>query len=182
MRWSIGRKIASAFGVALAMLLVVGVVSHDSTAKLIDSAEWVRHSHQVVTGLDEFLSAMKDAETGQRGYLITGTPRYLEPYQGARELADQKLKQVRELTADNPDQQQRLATQIAASSQQQMVGMDQVVQAMENIKTASTQNVASTKQTETASRNIGELGRKLEKLVALYKVNAKERSMAANAS
>jgi methyl-accepting chemotaxis protein len=108
MRWSIGRKIASAFGVALAMLLVVGVVSHDSTAKLIDSAEWVRHSHQVVTGLDEFLSAMKDAETGQRGYLITGTPRYLEPYQGARELADQKLKQVRELTADNPDQQQRL--------------------------------------------------------------------------
>jgi methyl-accepting chemotaxis protein len=108
MKWSIGRKIASAFGVALAMLLVVGVVSHDSTAKLIDSAEWVRHSHQVVTGLDEFLSAMKDAETGQRGYLITGTPRYLEPYQGARELADQKLKQVRELTADNPDQQQRL--------------------------------------------------------------------------
>jgi CHASE3 domain sensor protein len=108
MRWSIGRKIASAFGVALAMLLVVGAVSHDSTAKLVNSAEWVRHTHQVLTGLDEFLSAVKDAETGQRGYIITGEVRYLEPYQGARELADQKLKQVRELTSDNPIQQQRL--------------------------------------------------------------------------
>ena len=58
----------------------------------------------------------------------------------------------------------------------------QTKQTMENIKTASTKNVASTKQTETAARNIGELGRKLEQLVALYKVNAKERSMAANAS
>jgi len=74
------------------------------------------------------------------------------------------------------------ATQIAASSQQQMAGMDQVAQAMESIKTASTQNVASTKQTETAARNIGELGLKLEQLVALYKVNTKERSMAANVS
>ena len=108
MRWSIGGKIASAFAVALVMLLIVGVVSHDSTAKLVDSAEWVRHSHQVVMGLDEFLSAMKDAETGQRGYVITGETRYLEPYQGARGLADQKLKQVRELTSDNPNQQQRL--------------------------------------------------------------------------
>ena len=108
MRWSIGRKIASAFGVALAMLIIVGAVSHDSTAKLVDSAAWVRHTHQVLAGLDEFVSAFKDAETGQRGYIITGEPRYLEPYQGARELADQKLKQVRELTSDNPNQQQRL--------------------------------------------------------------------------
>jgi CHASE3 domain sensor protein len=108
MRWSIGTKIASVFGVALTVLLGVGVVSHDSTANLIASADWVRHSHQVVTGLDEFLSAMKDGETGQRGYLITGEARYLAPYRGARELADQKLKQLRELTSDNPNEQQRI--------------------------------------------------------------------------
>jgi methyl-accepting chemotaxis protein len=62
------------------------------------------------------------------------------------------------------------ATQIAASSQQQMAGMDQVALAMESIKTASTQNVASTKQTETAAKNINELGRKLKDLVAVYRV------------
>jgi CHASE3 domain sensor protein len=50
MRWSIGRKIASAFGLVVTLLLVVGAVSRDSAAKLIDSSEWVQHTHQVLTG------------------------------------------------------------------------------------------------------------------------------------
>jgi methyl-accepting chemotaxis protein len=108
MKWSIGMKIGSGFGVALAALMVVGAVSFNSTAKLIDSAEWVGHTHEVLSELDSVLSAFKDAETGQRGYIITGEARYLEPYQGALEIVDQKLKHLRELTADNPIQQQRL--------------------------------------------------------------------------
>ena len=108
MKWSIGKKIGSGFGLALIALTIVGAVSYDSTTKLIDSAEWVRHTHEVLNGLDELLSAMKDAETGQRGYVITGEARYLEPYQGARETVDEKLKHLRELTADSAIQQQRL--------------------------------------------------------------------------
>ena len=57
------------------------------------------------------------------------------------------------------------ATQIAASSQQQMVGMDQVALAMENIKQASMQNVAGTKQAETAAQSLHELGQKLGSLI-----------------
>jgi methyl-accepting chemotaxis protein len=108
MRWSIGSKIGSGFGLALVALMVVGAVSFNSTAKLIDSADWVRHTHEVLGGLDDVLSGMKDAETGQRGYVITGETRYLTPYQGARELVDQKLRHLRELTSDNPIEQQRL--------------------------------------------------------------------------
>ncbi|MFZ1010143.1 MAG: CHASE3 domain-containing protein, partial [Candidatus Sulfotelmatobacter sp.] len=108
MRWSIGKKIGSGFGLALIALAIVGAVSYDSTSKLIDSAEWVRHTHEVLNRLDELLSGMNDAETGQRGYVITGEARYLEPYQGARGVVDQKQKSLRELTADNPTQQQRL--------------------------------------------------------------------------
>jgi methyl-accepting chemotaxis protein len=48
--------------------------------------------------------------------------------------------------------------------------MDQVVLAMENIKQASTQNVASTKQAETAAQSLHDLGQKLKKLVEQYKV------------
>ena len=62
------------------------------------------------------------------------------------------------------------ATQIAASSQQQLVGMDQVAGAMENIKQASTQNVASAKQLETAARNLNDLGQRLKQMVESYKV------------
>jgi methyl-accepting chemotaxis protein len=108
MRWSIGSKIGSGFGLALVVLLVVGAVSYDSIRKFNSSADWVRHTHEVLTGLDELLSGMKDAETGERGYVITGEPRYLEPYNAARDLVDQKLKLVRRLTSDNPVQQQRL--------------------------------------------------------------------------
>jgi methyl-accepting chemotaxis protein len=108
MKWSIGNKIASGFGLALAVLLVVGAVSYDSTTKLSVSADWVRHTHEVITSLDELLSATKDGETGERGFVITGELRYLEPYNAARDVVDQKLKQVRDLTSDNPIQQQRL--------------------------------------------------------------------------
>jgi methyl-accepting chemotaxis protein len=109
MRWSIGKKIGSGFGLALLALTIVGAVSYDSTSALIDSAELVRHAHAVLDGLDELLSGMKDAETGQRGYVITGEAPYLAPYQGAREAVDQKLKLLLESTADNPIQQRRLA-------------------------------------------------------------------------
>jgi methyl-accepting chemotaxis protein len=60
------------------------------------------------------------------------------------------------------------ATQIAASSQQQLVGMDQVAGAMESIKQASTQNVASARQLETAARNLSDLGQRLKRLVDNY--------------
>jgi methyl-accepting chemotaxis protein len=62
------------------------------------------------------------------------------------------------------------AAQIAASSQQQLVGMDQMALAMENIKQASTQNVAGTKQTETAAQNLHDLGQKLKQIVERYTV------------
>ena len=58
------------------------------------------------------------------------------------------------------------ATQIAASSQQQMVGMDQVALAMENIKQASVQNVAGARQAETAAHNLNDLGQKLNLMIA----------------
>jgi methyl-accepting chemotaxis protein len=60
--------------------------------------------------------------------------------------------------------------QIAASSHQQLVGMDQVALAMDNIKQASTQNVAGTKQTETAAHSLHEVGQKLKQTVERYKV------------
>ena len=72
--------------------------------------------------------------------------------------------------ADSIGEAAQAATQIAASAQQQLVGMDQVALAMENIKQASTQNVASTKQAETAAQNLHDLGQKLKQLVGQYQL------------
>src|ERR1700744_2247299 len=58
--------------------------------------------------LDELLSTIKDAETGQRGYLLTNNDRYLEPYNAALPVATAELDQLAELTRDNPNQQARI--------------------------------------------------------------------------
>ena len=74
------------------------------------------------------------------------------------------------LLADGIAEAAQAATQIAASSQQQMAGMDQVALAMDNIKQASAQNVAGTKQAEAAAQGLHELGQRLKQLAAQYKV------------
>lgn len=60
--------------------------------------------------------------------------------------------------------------QIAASSQQQLIGMDQVVSAMENIRQAALQMASSTKQTEQSAHNLHNLGSRLQEIVKFYKV------------
>jgi len=79
------------------------------------------------------------------------------------------IEAIRQLTESIVDAAQA-ATQISASSQQQVLGMDQVAQAMESIKVASSQNMAGTKQAETAARQLHEMGEKLHVIVARYKL------------
>jgi methyl-accepting chemotaxis protein len=108
MKWSIGNKIGSGFGVVLAVLVIVGAVSSYSTSKLIDAADWVVHTHQVLDDLSNLEGTMKDAWSGVRGYLLTGDESYLRPYEGSQQRARRILQDLRKLTADNPRQQQRL--------------------------------------------------------------------------
>lgn len=76
---------------------------------------------------------------------------------------------IQELTRSIAEASQAV-TQIAASNQQQLVGMDQVAIAMTNIKQATAQNAASTKQVETTVRSLQELGQKLKEMIERYKV------------
>lgn len=74
------------------------------------------------------------------------------------------------LLADSIAESANASTQIAASSHQQMVGMEQVAQAMENIKDASTLSVTSTRQAEQSAQNLHELGQKLKGLAERFKL------------
>lgn len=71
---------------------------------------WVVHTHEVLTESGQFLSAMTDAETGQRGYLLTRDSEYLEPYHIGTSESKQHLETLLRLTSDNSKQQQRLKT------------------------------------------------------------------------
>ncbi|SHN07139.1 CHASE3 domain-containing protein [Chitinophaga sp. CF418] len=62
------------------LLVVSSVASFFSIRNLLQSAFWVDHTNAVIYRLENTLSFMKDAETGQRGYLLTGDEDFLEPY------------------------------------------------------------------------------------------------------
>jgi len=108
MKWNIGTKIIAGFAVALIALIALSIASYVSLSQLKTNNGLVAHTYIVLQGLEEVISSLKDAETGQRGYLITGQDRYLDPFNAALPNIKKSMTDVRELTKDNPAQQQRL--------------------------------------------------------------------------
>ena len=107
--WSVGRRLLAGFGLSALTLVVIALVSYRSSTTLIENDSLVAHGHQVRAELADLLSEMKDAETGQRGFLLTGSDAYLEPYQAALRLVKASQADLIKLTSDNPRQQRRLA-------------------------------------------------------------------------
>ncbi len=73
-----------------------------------DKLKWVDHTNEVLMVKGKLLSAIKDAETGQRGYLLADNPSYLEPYYAGVYEANSNFYKLKELTIDNAEQQERL--------------------------------------------------------------------------
>ncbi|WP_076416218.1 diguanylate cyclase domain-containing protein [Shewanella sp. UCD-KL12] len=73
-----------------------------------EKLKWVNHTHDVIIVSEQFLGAMKDAETGQRGFLLTKNTAYLEPYHTGGLAAKKYIAELRLLTVDNSDQQARV--------------------------------------------------------------------------
>ena len=107
-RLKIGTKIGFGFAMSVALLTTIGLISYQSTNKLIETSRREKHTYQVLSQLEELSSQVTNAETGQRGYIITGEQRYLEPLQAAIQVLQPKVKELRRLTADNPNQQRQL--------------------------------------------------------------------------
>jgi PAS domain S-box-containing protein len=72
-----------------------------------DAEGWVVHTYRVINSTESLMSMMKDAETGERGYLLTGDESYLGPYNSAIAALPRGLKELKDLTSDNPSQQAR---------------------------------------------------------------------------
>lgn len=105
---SIQTKILLGFAISLMSLSIAGLTGYRTTQNLIETADWVAHTHKVKTLIESVVSQLKDAETGQRGYLLTGNPTYLEPYESGASAISTILARVKNLTIDNPMQQERI--------------------------------------------------------------------------
>lgn len=104
MNWNVGTKIGSGFGLTLTIFVIVGVVSYQAVVQQTDDAYWVSHTHEVQNQLSQLLTNLQDAETGQRGYVITGLDRYLAPYTAGSAAAETNRRRLAQLVSDSPRQ------------------------------------------------------------------------------
>lgn len=77
--------------------------------QLSRSLGWVSHTSQVQRGIEQVLVSLLDAETGQRGFLLTGDRRYSEPALAAANKVRRELAALNALTSDNAAQRTELA-------------------------------------------------------------------------
>jgi CheY-like chemotaxis protein/CHASE3 domain sensor protein len=88
----------------VAIILFNGWFLHRNFTAVSDQQKWVEHTHQVISEFDLVLSSVKDAETGARGYRLTGKEEYLEPFRkGVIEMRQHMLR-AGALVQDNPQQ------------------------------------------------------------------------------
>jgi len=106
--WTFGQRLGLGFALAALTLLLVAVFGYQTTQHLIENERWVTHTGQVREELTRVMASLTDAETGQRGFVITGNDEFLGPYKSGRTELEGHFGNLRTLTADNAVQQRRL--------------------------------------------------------------------------
>ncbi|GET38568.1 PAS domain S-box protein [Microseira wollei] len=102
------QRIGSGLALASVILILIGVVSSRSIVALVQTSKSAAHSHQVIEKLEHILTDITNAETGQRGYVITGEESHLEPYNQAIAHINQDIKELKHLTANHPAARRKL--------------------------------------------------------------------------
>jgi signal transduction histidine kinase/CHASE3 domain sensor protein len=115
------------FGPAL-ILILTGILAYGVLRRVLDTRRLVMHARDVIDASATLLTSMLDAETGQRGFLLTHDTAFLDPFHGAPARAESSLARLRRLTADNPAQQQRLDT-LDTKIKRRVVVLDSTIEA-----------------------------------------------------
>lgn len=102
------RKLATAFLLVIAVAFATSALTWRNLSALEQNNQWTDHTHKVIAQATAIGAAMVDAETGVRGYLISGADNFLEPYRNSGKAFRSALDEAKRLTADNPSQQKRL--------------------------------------------------------------------------
>jgi len=103
-------SVAMGLAAALVFFVISGLVTYVNFHGLSVANQRIVETHRAIVSLQSLLSKLQDAETGQRGYLLTGEESYLAPYRTALAAVNAQLEKVSERTEDNPGQRERLDT------------------------------------------------------------------------
>ncbi|MFV8376165.1 response regulator [Flavobacterium sp. LB1P71] len=106
-KMTLDKKIVLGFIACAFVLLGVAVFSFKNSEKFVASNALVNNSNKVLYQFEQILMSSVDAETGVRGYIITGDEAFLKPFTSAIKVIEQ-LDRLKELTQDNPNQQNNI--------------------------------------------------------------------------
>ena len=106
----INQLVLGGFGLIVLLAAISAVVSQVATQRVSEANHEVRHTYDIEVELKNLETQLLDAETGKRGFVITNQDHYLEPYNRSLEQIDTSFNNLRTLTADEPDQAERIAT------------------------------------------------------------------------
>lgn len=106
----IRSKLFLSFGIIIVILLALSTTFYMGLSNIYKSNSWNIHTYQVLISLDNIQTSMVNMETGQRGFCITGEESFLEPFKKGKTDFDVNLAHAKQLTSDNPKQQEILAT------------------------------------------------------------------------
>jgi PAS domain S-box-containing protein len=101
-------SVITGFGLLVIVLVANAIITKRQLGVQVENQLWLSHTGQVRFEIAQIVSLLKDAETGQRGYLYTGDPKYLAPYNLAIGRVGPRIDELAQLTADNPRQQARI--------------------------------------------------------------------------
>ncbi|WP_129645044.1 methyl-accepting chemotaxis protein [Peristeroidobacter agariperforans] len=104
----INTRLMVAFGIIVAILMGLITAAKVSQGNQLQSQDMNIHTYEVIQQADRILQALINMETGQRGYLMTGTDSFLEPFQSGQKAFEEGFNAIRDLTSDNQAQQRRL--------------------------------------------------------------------------
>ena len=105
---SLQKKLLVSFLIPITLMVAVSFSVHENSQSMVEDNHLVVHTHKAIARAQELLNLVVDMETGQRGYLITGDPVFLEPYHLALDVWRQKIQTLATQVSDNPPQVDRL--------------------------------------------------------------------------
>jgi signal transduction histidine kinase/CHASE3 domain sensor protein/CheY-like chemotaxis protein len=104
----IATKIFSAFTIMLIVILAAITISYKNSNKIIDSTDMIIHNHTILRDLANIETDLINLETGQRGFVITGETKYLQPYTKSLKIVQDNIDNLRKLTINNKSQTKRI--------------------------------------------------------------------------
>ncbi len=119
--------VITGFALLLILLVANALITRRQLADMVSHQADVEHTQQVLIAIDQTQSLLKDAETGQRGFLYTAEPSYLAPYNLALAQLGPQLRVLQQLTSGDPTERAE-AAQLRTLTQAKLAELSKTIQ------------------------------------------------------